>query len=56
MAQLKEKIQKELDFIKRYNVGIVGVTGLVGSTLLKLIDEYNFPLNKLKLFASNKSF
>ena len=29
---------------------------MVGSTLLKLIDEYNFPLNKLKLFASNKSF
>ena len=41
--------------IKYYNVGVVGATGLVGTTLLKLIDEYNFPLGMLKLFASKKS-
>ena len=41
--------------IKRYNVGIVGVSGLVGSTLLKLLEEYSFPLGELKLFASMKS-
>ena len=36
-------------------MGIVGVTGLVGSTVLKVLEEYNFPVRKLSLFASEKS-
>lgn len=39
----------------KYNIAIVGATGLVGSTILKLLDEYNIPVNKLYLFASKKS-
>ena len=31
------------------------MTGLVGSTLLKVLEEKNFPTNTLKLFASEKS-
>ena len=42
-------------YIKRYNVGVVGATGLVGSTLLTVLEEYNFPVNLLKVFASKKS-
>ena len=41
--------------MKRYNVGIIGVTGLVGNTLLKVLDEYNFPINELFLCASGNS-
>jgi aspartate-semialdehyde dehydrogenase len=37
------------------SVAIVGATGLVGQTFLKVIDEYNIPLNNIKLFASERS-
>ena len=36
-------------------VGVVGATGIVGQTFLKLIDERNFPVSDLKLFASENS-
>lgn len=41
--------------MKKYNVAIVGVTGLVGSTILGILDERKFPIDNLYLFASNKS-
>lgn len=41
--------------MKTYNFAIVGATGLVGRTFIKVIEEYNLPINKLKLFASEKS-
>ena len=41
--------------MKNYNIAIVGATGLVGSTFLKIIDEYNISFNNIKLFASLKS-
>ena len=41
--------------MKKYDVAIVGVTGLVGQTFLKVLQEYNFPINKLVLYASKKS-
>ena len=41
--------------MKKYNVAVVGATGVVGSTFLKVLDEYNFPIKKLHLFASEKS-
>ncbi len=39
----------------KLNVGVVGATGIVGEEFLKLIEERNFPLDKLKLFASHES-
>ena len=36
-------------------VGIVGATGLVGSMMLTLLAERNFPLSTLRLFASARS-
>ncbi len=37
------------------NLAIVGVTGLVGCEILKVIEEFNFPVNNLYLCASEKS-
>jgi len=37
------------------NIAIIGATGLVGRTMLKVLEERNFPINNLKLFASRKS-
>lgn len=42
-------------FMKKYNVGIVGATGIVGETMLRVLEERNFPVNKLKLIASPQS-
>lgn len=41
--------------MKTYNIAIVGATGLVGQTFLKVMDEYKIPINQLSLFASEKS-
>ena len=30
---------------------IVGATGLVGQTMLKVLEEYDFPVGRLKLLA-----
>ena len=40
---------------KKYNVAIVGATGLVGGTFLKVLAEVKFPINNLRLLASAKS-
>ncbi len=36
-------------------VAILGITGAVGQEFLKLLDERKFPVNELKLLASEKS-
>ena len=36
-------------------VGIVGATGLVGSTLLQILEQYKLPISHLRLFASSSS-
>ena len=36
-------------------VGVVGATGQVGSVVLRLLDERNFPIEQLRLFASPRS-
>jgi len=41
--------------MKKYDVCLVGATGLVGSTFLKVLAEYDFPINRLKLLASKRS-
>lgn len=40
---------------RKYNVAILGATGAVGTELLALLEERNFPLGKLKVLASEKS-
>ena len=41
--------------MKKYNVAVVGATGLVGRTFLKVLAEYNFPINNLVLYSSARS-
>ncbi|MFH1613433.1 MAG: aspartate-semialdehyde dehydrogenase [bacterium] len=41
--------------MKTYNIAIVGATGAVGEIMRKILEERNFPINKLKLLASFKS-
>lgn len=40
---------------KEFSVGIVGATGLVGETFLKLLSESKYSFKELRLFASEKS-
>ena len=41
--------------MKAYNVAVLGATGLVGGTILKILEERDFPINHLYLFSSKKS-
>ncbi len=40
---------------KKVNVAIVGATGAVGETMLKVLQERNFPVERLHLLASARS-
>ncbi|WP_088311398.1 aspartate-semialdehyde dehydrogenase [Novosphingobium sp. B 225] len=40
---------------QKLNVGIVGATGVVGSTMREILKERNFPIATLRLFASARS-
>lgn len=39
----------------KYNVAIVGATGLVGTNFIKVIEEYRLPIGEVRLFASARS-
>ncbi len=41
--------------MKKAKIAIVGATGMVGRTFLKVLDERNFDIDKLYLFSSKKS-
>jgi len=41
--------------MKKYNIAIIGATGLVGSTFLKVMEERKIEVNNLYLYASMKS-
>jgi len=41
--------------MNKYDVAVVGVTGMVGSMILKVLEERNFPIKNLYAFASAKS-
>lgn len=41
--------------MKKYNLAVVGATGLVGGTIIKLLEERNFPINNIYFLASKKS-
>ncbi|MBR5741701.1 MAG: aspartate-semialdehyde dehydrogenase, partial [Firmicutes bacterium] len=40
---------------KKPNLAIVGATGLVGSTFLKVLEEKDFPFENIYMMASAKS-
>ncbi|MFN3515631.1 MAG: aspartate-semialdehyde dehydrogenase [Novosphingobium sp.] len=40
---------------RQLNVGIVGATGVVGSAMLAILKQRNFPIGQLRLFASARS-
>jgi aspartate-semialdehyde dehydrogenase len=40
---------------KRYNVAVVGATGAVGSEILRVLKERNFPVKGVRLLASPRS-
>ncbi len=37
------------------NIAIVGATGLVGRTFIRVLEERNFPVKNIRLFASERS-
>ena len=41
--------------MKKYNLAVVGATGLVGSTIIKILEERKFPINNIYFLASKKS-
>ena len=41
--------------MKKYNVGILGATGAVGREMLKVLEERKFPIEELRLLASERS-
>ncbi len=40
---------------REFNVAVVGATGAVGRMMIKVLEERNFPVKNLRLFASPKS-
>ncbi|MFT9496874.1 aspartate-semialdehyde dehydrogenase [Anaerosolibacter sp.] len=41
--------------MKKVNLAVVGATGMVGRTFLKVLEERDFPFDQLYMFASAKS-
>jgi len=40
---------------KKYNVAVVGATGMVGKEIIKILEERKFPVGELRLLASTRS-
>ncbi|MBU1965596.1 MAG: aspartate-semialdehyde dehydrogenase [Proteobacteria bacterium] len=41
--------------MRNYNVAVVGATGAVGNEMIRILEERNFPVEKLTLLASERS-
>lgn len=41
--------------IRKYNVAIVGATGIIGQEFIKILEQRNFPTASVFLFASDRS-
>ena len=41
--------------MKKVNVAVVGATGMVGRTVLKVLEERQFPIENIYFFSSKKS-
>ena len=39
----------------KYIVAVVGATGAVGNEMIATLEQRNFPVGKLRLFASERS-
>jgi len=48
-------IEKKTMTDKKYNVAVVGATGVVGNVFLKILAERQFPINRLYPVASSRS-
>src|SRR5210317_2513415 len=44
-----------IDEIKKINVAVAGATGAVGGAMLSVLERRDFPLNELRLLASERS-
>ena len=40
---------------KKVNIGVVGATGLVGSNIIKVLEEKNLTIDNIRFFASKNS-
>ena len=40
---------------EKYSIAIVGATGIVGESLLSILDSRNFPISSIAAIASEKS-
>ena len=41
--------------MNKYNVAIVGATGLVGHEFIKVLEQRHFPMASIHLYASDRS-
>ena len=41
--------------MKKYQLAIVGATGLVGQEFIRVLEQRNFPVSSIQLFASDRS-
>ena len=39
----------------KYNVAVAGATGVVGETMLKLLEARKFPVNEIHALASERT-
>ena len=42
--------------MKKYDFAIVGATGMVGRTFIKVLEERNLPIGSIYFFASARQF
>ena len=40
---------------RKYNLAVAGATGAVGGAMLNVLERRDFPLNELRLLASERS-
>ena len=40
---------------EKYNVAVVGATGVVGQSFIKVLEDYKFPIDNIRLLASSRS-
>jgi len=45
----------KVESMKKINVGIVGITGLVGQTILEILEQSSLPVDTLFVYASSRS-
>ena len=44
-----------MDIMKKIRLAVVGATGLVGRTVLKVLEEKNLPIDEYVLFPCSNS-